>query len=338
MFRNIQYRFNNFSPTDLGYFFIVWGVALFGLLFYPISEVFAGHWQLFQKIDLFTISSVEIFGNNIPIGAISVRYYSLCILLGVTCGYLLTLYLASRHFVVASVIDRLLVGLVVFGLLGARLFYVLFNWEQFANNPLSIILDISQGGLAIFGAILIGLVYLIIYTTKYKFNLFEFLDFLAPGLLLGQIIGRWGNLFNYESYGQATGLWWKMYVPVEANISENLNERFFHPTFLYEIIANYILFVIILLKYDGLTRKNAGLVGAYYCVGYGLIRAVTEFARLDALKFPITGNLNIYGVWQIQYVAVSQVMALILVLFGLVIYIKRSRVIYLKKNMSEVRL
>ena len=338
MFKNISQKFNNFSPRDLSYVLVIWGVALIALLYFPVQEVFAGQWQLYQKVDLFNLPTIEILGNTIPIGVVSVRYYSLCILTGVICGYLLTLYLAARHFVVASVIDRMLVGLVVFGLAGARLFYVSFNWEQFQNNLPNIIFGLSQGGLAIFGAMIVGIIYLIAYVSQYKFNFFEFIDFLAPGLLLGQILGRWGNWFNYESYGPATSVLWKMYVPIEANVSDNLNSRFFHPTFLYEILANYLLLIFILYKYDGLTRKNAGLVGGYYCVGYGTIRFFCEFFRLDALKFDLGRNFNVFGYFSFQYLAVSQLMACILFCFGLIILAKRSRVIYLKRNMSEVKI
>jgi phosphatidylglycerol---prolipoprotein diacylglyceryl transferase len=341
--------FNSFSVRKLS---VILAIFVFGFaisVFRPISLIFSGVWKLQQEINLFNVgtlsfgfqdSFVNIFGTAIslyfelPIGEVSLRYYSILMLLGIMAGYILALFLANKRNIATSVFDRLLVGLVLFGLIGARLFFVAFNWDRFSNNPLAIFLEINQGGLAIFGSIIVGITYLKFYTLKYKFNFYEFLDILAPSVLIGQILGRFGNFFNYEAYGQATGLYWKMFVPDGANITENLNERYFHPTFLYEIIPNIFLLIILLFFYENLTRKKSGQVFALYAIGYGTVRFITEYFRLDALKLELPFGFSI-GAFEIKTILVSQITALLFLILGIIVFILRQKIRYSKNNFQE---
>jgi phosphatidylglycerol:prolipoprotein diacylglycerol transferase len=326
---------NKLTPRKLSLVILSIGLILATFLAYPISLVFNGTWKLNQQIDLLFVDYINIFSTQIPIGQVSIRFYAICIILGMLCGYALAIFLSKWHFIAGTVVDRLFIGLVIFGLVGARLFYVAFNWESFASEPVNILL-IFKGGLSFFGMLIATVLYVWAYSSRFKFNFFEFADFLAPSVLLGQIIGRFGNFFNYEAYGGPTKAFWKMFVPDTANIYENLNEKYFHPTFLYEIIPNFILLICLLYWYEKLTHKKSGVVFGLYCLGYGFIRYFTEFFRLDALKIKLPQNIQFE--WQkisIDSIPVSQLAALILIICGLIIVWTRRRTIYLKKTMTE---
>jgi phosphatidylglycerol---prolipoprotein diacylglyceryl transferase len=290
----------------------------------PMKDIFAGNAKLEQ---FFTIQIPQwlSFLNSSVGTEVSIRFYSVCILIGILSGYMMSLYLAKRSFIAGTVIDRLLIGLIIFGLIGARLLYVLVNFSQYQLDLLSIFYT-WQGGLAFFGAFGFCIAYIMIYCRRFGFNTFEVLDILAPGVILGQIFGRLGNFFNYESYGGSTSVFWKMYVPETAKLSSNINQDYFHPTFLYEVIPNSILFFLVLFNFDGLTNKRSGLVFASYCVGYGIIRTLTELYRTDALKFDVFGF----------EILVSQAIAISLVIIGVVIFVKRRGIIFNKRTMIEI--
>jgi len=343
--------------------FLLLGIALLLalLLFQPISMVFKGEYILQPELKLFDLNQFLSENQNnqsnpfiqiltfFNISQISIRYYAICMLIGVLSGFFLTLFLASRHFIAETLIDRLFVGIIVVGLAGARVLFILFNTAQF-TDPLDYI-NLQKGGLAIFGAILAATIYTAYYCNKYKFNFWEFGDFLAPGLLLGQIIGRFGNFFNYEAYGFPTRTLWKMYVPeniVHSNpntkfFNISIDERFFNPTFLYEIIPNSVLLFLILFYYQKLTDKRAGLVLGLYMIGYGLIRFLTEFQRLDALRIVLPSNIQFKLVffdllsWDVKAIYISQLIAFALFIAGVYLFLNRRRILYNKRLLTEVR-
>ena len=326
----------NNSTTNLGWFLAFFGAIALGLLYYPFSQVFAGNWTLKQQVDLFDAGTLNLFGYALPIGIITLRFYSVCIFAGVLAGYALALRLSKHHYIAGTVIDRLLIGLVIFGLIGARLFYVLFNWNEFSSEPINI-LYINRGGLAFFGMLIAGISYLILYTRWFKFNIWEFLDFLAPSVLIGQILGRFGNFFNYEAYGPATKAFWSMRIPESANLYTDLNDRTFHPTFLYEIIPNFILLCCLLINYQKLTKRRTGIVFAIWAMAYGCIRLFTELFRLDALKISLPSAFSFFNnSIKIEYLYTSSLSALILLIVGIVIYKQRQNIVYLKRDMSQI--
>jgi phosphatidylglycerol:prolipoprotein diacylglycerol transferase len=344
-----QNKIPKLTPAQLAILIGVISSFLAIILFYPLSQVFAGEWKLHQQIDIAKQVAIDLrqlglssLANNsplspvIPIGTISLRYYAIFMFLGLVSGYFLSLYLARFNYIAGTVIDRLVVGLIIFGLLGARLFFVAFHWDIYQDNWPQIFLGTTSGGLAIFGAILFGLFYIWLYCVRFKFNFYEFLDVLAPGLLLGQVIGRWGNFFNYEAYGPPTSVFWRMFVPETANYY-NFTANYFHPTFLYEIIPNLLLLIFILANYLKLTHKRSGLVFATYAIGYGLIRFFTEFYRLDALKLhlPEWLHVSVPYVGTFEALLASQLAAAGLFISGVVIWMRRRHVIYLKRSMQE---
>lgn len=331
---NNQLTLNQLTPKKLSFILLGVGVVIASIIAYPMSLIFAGNWKINQTLTLPFPDIITLGSLNIPIGEVTLRYYALCILLGMLAGYMLALYLSKWHYIAGTVIDRLFIGLVIFGLVGARAMYVIFNLDNYTADPINALL-VFKGGLAIYGMIISCSIYIWVYTSKFKFNTFEILDILAPSVLLGQIIGRFGNFFNYEAYGMPTKVFWKMFVPQTANIYPDISEQFFHPTFLYEIIPNCILLFIILYNYEKLTRKRAGLVFAFYAMGYGYIRFFTEFFRLDALVYQLPTPIEISTI-TINTIYPSQVLSLLFLLLGFLVYNSRKKKIYLKRTMAEI--
>jgi phosphatidylglycerol:prolipoprotein diacylglycerol transferase len=311
------------------------GLAFFFLYQYFL-KVFAGDWVLKQSVTLFEAFELP-FLPGIPIGPFELRFYAVCILLGALSGFGLTLFLSKRHFIPDTLIDRLFIGLVIVSVIGARLFYVLFNLNLYEKDWLKIFF-INEGGLSIFGAMLAGGLYIWYYCRKFKFNFYEFGDFLSPGLLLGLIIGRFGNFFNYESFGGPTSVYWKMFVPKTASSVHGLSKYdYFHPTFLYEIVPNFLLLLFILFFYRDLTNKRAGVVLSLFLIGYGLIRFVVEFFRVDALKWYFPDFLQNQIPFDINYLMPGQLVALVFFLTGVALLYFRSSTIYINKTMEEIR-
>jgi phosphatidylglycerol---prolipoprotein diacylglyceryl transferase len=337
------------------------------LISFPwFSKVFSGENQIILNQFVFRIpvERLNILWFEIPFETIGVRWYSLLFFLGIVGGFILSNLLFRQSYLPNTLFDRLFIGLILFGLIGARLVFVLFNLPYYSQNPQKI-LSINEGGLSIFGGIFAAVGYIFIYVRKFRFNIFEVFDLLAPGLILAQIIGRFGNFFNYEAYGQPTTLLWKMYVPEQAVSSNKYSygdslARFFHPTFLYEVVGNLIVLFIMMFLFEKLTKRRAGLVAAIYLMGYGLVRFFTENFRLDALSIPVNWHfgfpsfitnlftsdknpldvLKVFGYWladiQVTQILVSQVFALGFVIVGYVMYRKRKDVIFSPENQQDV--
>ena len=203
--------------------------------------------------------------------------------------------------------------LIVFGLLSARLYYVILHLDYFIKNPFEIF-AIWNGGISIQGAIIGGIIagYYILRTEN--LNFFRHADLFTFGLITGQIIGRWGNFFNSEAFGLPTNLPWKLYIPYTLRPQEYKNYEFFHPTFLYESILNFILLtcLYLYLKKKGENRKN-GMIFCLYLIGYSIIRILVETIRTDSV-------LNI-GVFHIAHIT-----SIIIILFsiGTIIYLKKE--------------
>lgn len=166
------------------------------------------------------------------------------------------------------------------GIVGARLYYVFFAWDTFADNPVSI-LYIWRGGLAIYGAIIAGAVAAVIFSRRRKVPLTSLLDMVAPGLVLAQAIGRWGNYFNMEAYGLAiTDPAWQFF-PAAVLINENGTAVWHMATFFYESLWDALTFLTLMLTRRRMTRR--GDVFAWYVLLYGGGRLLVEGLRLDSL-------------------------------------------------------
>lgn len=145
----------------------------------------------------------------IQLGSISIYKYAVCIVLGIIVGIILSKLSKEKFGINYDFVIEILIGSIIFGLIGARLYYIVFNLERYINNPLKIF-AFRDGGLAIYGAIIAIVIYLLIICKIKKVNFLDLADYLVPYLALGQSIGRWGNFFNKEAYGNSTNSIFRM--------------------------------------------------------------------------------------------------------------------------------
>lgn len=221
----------------------------------------------------------------ISIGNFEIRWYSVFILIAFFVATYLIEKEAKRFDIDKNFIFNLLFWTLIFGIIGARIYYVIFDWEYYSNN-IGEIIKIWNGGLAIHGGIIAGLLTILIYTKKYKQRTVRYLDFIVVGLLIGQAIGRWGNFFNSEAHGIATSLEHlkKLHIPNFIIKGMKINGVYYTPTFLYESIFCLIGFIIIcLIRRNKYTK--VGTPTALYLIIYGIIRFFIERSRTDALMF-----------------------------------------------------
>ena len=186
--------------------------------------------------------------NLFTIGPLTVRWYGFLIASAVLIGVTLSQYLAKRRQVNPDLIGDLVIWLVLAAIFSARLYYVVFQWQEYAQHPGDII-AIWKGGIAIHGAILGGTLATIFFARFQRISVWQLADLVVPSLTLGQTIGRWGNFFNSEAFGSPTNLPWKLYIPPSNRPLKYLNQDYFHPTFLYESIWNLLLFILLLLLF-----------------------------------------------------------------------------------------
>ena len=222
----------------------------------------------------------------IELGPLTIRWYGLLIASAVLIGVSLSQYLAKRRKVNPDLLGDLAIWLVLAAIPSARLYYVLFEWEQYAQRPDQII-AIWNGGIAIHGAILGGTLATIIFARIQKISVWQLADLVVPSLILGQAIGRWGNFFNSEAFGRPTNLPWKLYIPPQQRPSGFTNVEYFHPTFLYESLWNLMVFGLLMtLFFRDLKRKprlKVGTLALVYMVAYSSGRVWIEGLRTDSL-------------------------------------------------------
>ncbi|WP_024546740.1 prolipoprotein diacylglyceryl transferase [Picosynechococcus sp. NKBG15041c] len=220
------------------------------------------------------------------VGNFALRWYGLLIASAVLIGVSLSQFLAQRR----GVKPELLADYVIWGIIGAipcaRLYYVLFQWGNYADRPQDI-LAIWQGGIAIHGAILGGAIAALIFCRLNRLSFWQLADLIAPSLILGQAIGRWGNFFNSEAFGAPTDLPWKLYIPPANRPLSLIEYEYFHPTFLYESLWNLGVFALLLyLFFWGLRhgdRLKTGTIFFTYWITYSAGRVWIEGLRTDSL-------------------------------------------------------
>jgi phosphatidylglycerol:prolipoprotein diacylglycerol transferase len=218
------------------------------------------------------------------LGPIQVRWYGLLIASAVIIGVLLVEKLAPRRGIDSEVISELPIWLVPVAVIGARTYYVIFQWPQYAQNPGNII-AIWQGGIAIHGAIIGGLLATIAFAKVKRISFWGIADVVAPAVALGQAIGRWGNFFNSEAYGAPTDLPWKLLIPPAQRPIGMADVAYYHPTFLYESIWNFLVFLglIWLLRRDHMATMKRGTIFLVYFLAYSCGRIWIEALRTDSL-------------------------------------------------------
>ncbi|AHJ28287.1 Prolipoprotein diacylglyceryl transferase [Nodularia spumigena CCY9414] len=204
----------------------------------------------------------------------------------VLIGVSLSQYLAKRRNVNPELVSDLSIWLVIGAIPAARLYYVLFQWSEYSQHPERII-AIWQGGIAIHGAIIGGTLAALIFAKVNQVSFWQLTDLVAPSLILGQAIGRWGNFFNSEAFGRPTNLPWKLYIPLQNRPPTLANFEYFHPTFLYESLWNLIVFALLMALFfrglSGKPRLRLGTLFLAYLVAYSFGRLWIEGFRIDSL-------------------------------------------------------
>ena len=234
--------------------------------------------------------SFTIFGFTIML-------YGVIIAVGVLLAFMVISKVAKRDGQNPDDFYDMGIYTLIFGIIGARIYYVIFAWEYYKDDLLSVF-NIRQGGLAIYGGVIAGVATVIIWSKIKKKNMFEMLDTAFHGVLVGQIMGRWGNFTNREVFGGYTDSLFAMRIPIEAVRSRDLTQELYanipaganyiqvHPTFLYESVCNLILLIIMLIY--GNKKAFKGECTLLYLGGYGIIRFVIEGIRVDQLLIPGT--------------------------------------------------
>lgn len=254
------------------------------------------------------MNTVILFGIELNINKIAfemlgipIHWYAILIVCSIAIALILSKKNDGKYGIKHSDIIDLSIILIPISFICARLYYILFNLKSYHN--IAQILNIKDGGLAIYGGIIGGVITAYFFCKKKNINLLDMLDYLAPFLVLSQSIGRWGNFINVEAYGVETNVPWKMGI-------KNINGiTYVHPTFLYESICTLSIFII--LTKMSKNRKYSGQITIYYIIMYSFIRAIIENLRIDSLMFY---NLRI-----------SQILSIILFVVFTLIAIKKNK-------------
>ena len=243
---------------------------------------------------------LESVGDHITVFGFDIAYYGIIIGIGILVGLLIAVAEAKRTGQKEEDYYDLAIYAVIFEIIGARAYYVIFSWDMYKDDLLSI-LNIRQGGLAIYGGVIAAVITVLIFARIKKLSAPLLMDTAGLGLVAGQMIGRWGNFFNREAFGEYTDSLLAMQLPVDAvrssDITELMREHMetvdgvsyiqVHPTYLYESLWCMMVLIIMLLYRKH--KKFDGEVFLVYLLGYGLGRVWIEGLRTDQLLLPVVG-------------------------------------------------
>lgn len=256
----------------------------------------------------------NIFGFN-------VYYYSLCILLGVIVAYILITREGKKQGLTKEFTSDLIFYTLIIGILGARVYYCVFNLDYYLANP-SEILKIYNGGLAIHGGVIAGLVFVYFYTKKKNISFIKILDIIAPAVIIAQSFGRWGNFFNQEAHGGITTYQnlKNMHIPEFIINGMHIEGKYYYPTFFFESIWCLIGFIILMIARKNKNLRKGFQIGFYF-IWYGIGRFFIEALRTDSLMF--------FGL------KIAQIVSLIGIIIGIIIIVtNRNKKYY---NEMEVK-
>lgn len=264
--------------------------------------------------------NLGIYLENVPksftVFGFTIAFYGVIIGIGMMAGLMMALREAKVSGQDPEIYWDFFLYAVIFSIIGARIYYVVFAWDYYKDNLLSIF-NTRNGGLAIYGAVIAAFLTLLVYSRVKKTNFMQMADTGVLGLILGQIIGRWGNFMNREAFGEYTEGLFAMRLPVAAvraneitekmadHLAEGINYIQVHPTFLYESLWNLGILVLMLLYRKH--KRFHGEICLFYLGGYGIGRFWIEALRTDQLR------------WGHTDIAVSQVLGLVLFLAAVAI-------------------
>lgn len=230
--------------------------------------------------------------NHIQIGSFSVYYYAICIVTGMILCCLIAAPMFKRKGENPDLILDLMIAIVPSCIVGARLWYVIFDIKTFINaeNPFLAIIDIRNGGLAIYGGLAAGALAIFVVCRIKKISVLKVFDLAAVVVPLGQMAGRWGNFFNQEVYGQKiTDPAWQFF-PFGVQIGTPSNCEWHYALFFYEGTLNFLLFLVLYITFWKARTKTYGYATGGYFIGYGIIRGVLEPLRSSEYNLPLFGK------------------------------------------------
>ena len=269
---------------------------------------------------------LESVGDHISVMGFDIAYYGIIIGIGILAGIFIAAWEARHTGQKPDDYYDLAIYAVIFAIIGARIYYVIFSWDVYKEDLLSIF-NVREGGLAIYGGVITAIITTFVFARVKKLSAPLMLDTACLGLVAGQMIGRWGNFFNREAFGDYTDGIFAMQIPLNAarasDITTKMREHIveisgvdfiqMHPTFLYESL--WCLLVLVLLLAYRRRKAFDGEIVLLYLFGYGIGRVWIEGLRTDQLKLPVTG-------WP-----VSQVLAGIVVILVPVFIIRKRKMI-----------
>ncbi len=245
------------------------------------------------------------------VGGFEIRWYSVLLLVAMIIAIFMFIKEGKRFFIPKDFTFNLAFWVIIIGIICARLYYCIFNFSLYKDNLLDIF-KIWEGGLAIHGGIIGGLITLIVYTKRYKVNTFKITDMAVVPLLLAQAIGRWGNFFNSEAHGAVTTYYHlkELHIPEKIIEGMKINGSYYHPTFYYESLLCLVGFIALLFirRYRYLKR---GQLTCLYMMYYGAVRFFIESLRTDALMF--------------MGFRIAQIVSVVMFVIGLIIFMILSR-------------
>ena len=247
--------------------------------FYHLPSIFSSSiWTDLDRL-LLAFQFVSPGETIFQYGWFRLKWYGILIAAAVLIGINLSMRLGKSRNIDSESIADLAICLVLAAIPAARIYYVIFEWQTYSQRPADII-KIWEGGIAIHGAIIGGTIAAIIYAKFKQLSFWQLADIVAPSLVLGQAIGRWGNFFNSEAFGSRTDLPWAVYIPQQNG--------YFHPTFLYESIWNLLVFTLLIWLFIDDHRHHrlrTGSIFLVYLIAYSLGRFWIEGLRTDSLMF-----------------------------------------------------
>lgn len=260
---------------------------------------------------------LENVGQSISVFGFEIAYYGMIIGLGIMAGVAIAIYEAKRTKQNTETYFDLALYAVICSIIGARIYYVVFSWDSYKDDLLSIF-NLREGGLAIYGGVIAAVITTYVFGRVKKISFGTLADTAGLGLILGQSIGRWGNFFNREAFGEYTNNLFAMQLPLNAvrssDVTELMREHMevidgityiqVHPTFLYESLWNLAVLIGLLLWRKH--KKFEGEIFLLYLLGYGAGRTWIEALRTDQLLIPGTE------------IAVSQVLAMVLIAVAMI--------------------
>lgn len=249
----------------------------------------------------------------LSIGNFHIYCYSVLIAAGIIIGLYLLMKEASKQNISKDTIIDIAFYTIIWGIVGARIYYVIFNIKPYLSNPISI-LYVWEGGLAIYGAIIAGFITLTYQAKKKNISLGKLTDMIVPSLILAQAIGRWGNFFNQEAHGGIVTLEFlkKIHIPNFIIKGMYINGNYYHPTFFYESLWCLLGFILLVIIRRLLKNSKDGTLTFIYLIWYGIGRFFIEGLRTDSLYL---------GIFRI-----SQIVSIVIIIIGIIglIYNKRK--------------